>query len=99
MRTRHLGALCGPIASILLSGALCGCGRAPSETAAQEHQPLASHAQSSKKAAADAPLSDSSAAAIASHGRTTRVPLGRATALGFDDGSPPSILDRLEIHK
>ena len=95
MRARYLCALCGPIASILLSGALCGCNKEPSGT----HRELAGHALSSKQPAADAPLANTSAAAPAAHGHAMTAPPGHAIALGLDDGSTPSVLDRVEIHK
>ena len=115
MRTRLLCALCGPIVLILLSGALSGCSKAPSGAAAEDQQPVATHPLPSRQSAADAPLSDNSAATTPAHeqamtsphgsamttprDRAITSPRGRALALELDDGPVSSVLDRVEIHK
>ena len=92
MRTRLLCALCGPLALLILSGALSGCGKASSGAVTEEHPPVASHALPSKQSAVGMPLANSSAPA-------TPPSRGRAIALELDDGSRSSVLDRFEIHK
>ena len=115
MRTRLLCALCGPIVLILLSGAPSGCSKAPSGAAAEDQQPAATHPLPSRQSAADAPLSDNSAATTPAdghamtspqahamtppHGLAMTSPRGRAMALELDDGPVSSLLDRVEVHK